>query len=929
MLHRFRAKMQNPVAWAIQVLQLTAKLPPAERSDGWRRALELSNPAQRRSLFYYVQLLSGNGPEETRIPDLPELSEQTLEEFLGDLQKTDLAIDAYYSRNSAMREQFAALTDRYIQLGSIDDPLVEAEKLLHDVRAERQRWGERDERLELVELETKVLGQLALVNKQRSDYGEALRWYVTEAELARRHGMEERWLEVLVSRAEIHQRGGREAAEALRLILPLWEEQREDTLHLPAAELTLLLADTYFNAGDTYEARKYAGTARRQLGELELEHDAGTALVATTDHWIEQLAPRFEVPEDFMAELLKALMLNLQLERLEAKLNGGDEEVPTKEYTRVIEKLWEAVREQETEDHAAILSFSSGDGFSQTPRENAAIDTGPPPAVLYWEAGEQAAEAGDYTLAHQHFEAAYKLGQESEDDDISLHSLSLLMVHRPAADVAGSLKAALRAIRQVEAVRAELRTPYQQSAYMANKEMFYGVAMISAWKLNQTDALLRTGELLKGHPVEYGGSPESRATVNEELRSLSDRAGEDPSSLESRQRRYDRFMLDQPTPPDRWEAMPEDFAGAIRRRLPTDAAVVNYTNLANQVLLITVLTREKQLVIRQVTDSAAQFDQLAHRELFASDFSSPLLRSPRYVPGTDESPREVIDWDSLTDWLLPPEAYALISKKKQLYVCPHRQLHRVPFHALRIGGDYLLTRHVVSYVPNLSVLLTERPVWELTGVSAIASAFYLPHAGVDLPPIPGTELEVKQITEAYRKQGLPQELLSGSDCTRTKFLDLLDAFEQSDLPSVLHLAVHGEDAPGDVPLDTRLFLHRGTTDGFDLLLRNLPFPLVVLSSCFAGNRPGAGRELPYLPADDLFGFQAAFFAAGAHRVLGALWAVDDRAGTELMTEFHRQLLRGEEPATALALSQRHYLATAPEVQRHPRYWAPFFLSESR
>ena len=50
-----------------------------------------------------------------------------------------------------------------------------------------------------------------------------------------------------------------------------------------------------------------------------------------------------------------------------------------------------------------------------------------------------------------------------------------------------------------------------------------------------------------------------------------------------------------------------------------------------------------------------------------------------------------------------------------------------------------------------------------------------------------------------------------------------------------------------------------------------------------------------LPGDDLFGLQAAFFAAGAKRIVCSLWPVESSIASPLMTRFHRSLLAGQRP----------------------------------
>jgi CHAT domain-containing protein len=103
---------------------------------------------------------------------------------------------------------------------------------------------------------------------------------------------------------------------------------------------------------------------------------------------------------------------------------------------------------------------------------------------------------------------------------------------------------------------------------------------------------------------------------------------------------------------------------------------------------------------------------------------------------------------------------------------------------------------------------------------------------------------------------------------------------------------------------------------------------VVLSACSSGQRPIAGRGLKELPGDDLFGLQAAFFRAGARRVLGTLWPVDSPAARKIATAFHAHLAADElcGPAMALQASVLDYLSQADIRTRKIYFWAPFFLS---
>ncbi len=938
LLLRFRSHLQNPQAQAVRLLRAVAGLPEGPRAHRWREEVGKANLRLGRSLVYYVSVLRSGDVTGESVLGTHRLPEAMLSRMYDDLATARQSVDPYYTGRAELYEVVAQFTSQYRAIPSAEDPIAAGQDTLTDLGDARMSFGVQDERHELADLETKVLGQLALTCRQRFDYGGALEWYTRAAKLAKSCGLEEAYGAFQLSRADILKRSGRDGAEALRLILPLWEGQRGAASGLHGPQLTLLLAGIYLELGDRFEARKYLELAGGELRSRGLGQGPTQSLEAAISSWIDRVTADAEASEmdALLHRIIKALELNMQARYLRAQLDRADAEQATQPYVSAIQQLWDGVAAQEAEDNRLLESL--GAAVSDTPIADPFVDpeVNVPPAVVHWEAGEAAFDAGDVPTAHAQFERAAAMGMEAQDDGIVLHSLKLLMIYRAEDDLLGRFNASLRGIRLIEGVRETLRTPYQRAAYLADKEAFYDVALISSWKLGLVGQLLRVGELVKARHLVDGYAARGPSVPDTAMRELADRlstatSGERPALLQERQRLYDRFMLAQPSLTPQWEELPDNFSAAVRDRLPPGAGALSYYNLSDQVLLIVLLTQAGETVIRQLEGSAQRFARLKDAALFPEANASVVLRSPRYVPGTDVAEAsDAVAWDDLADWLLPRAVRELIAPLDHLYLSPHRQLHRLPFHALRVGERYLVETHTVHYLPNLSVLLRDPGKWSRGGVAAIAAAEYLPREGVDLPPIGGTETEARQIADGYAAAGLRAERLLGEACTRGAVLQLLDRYAaEAEQPAVLHLAIHGEDLPGDAPLDARLFLHEGSLDGFDLLRRRLPFELVVLSSCFAGSRATAGRELDYVPGDDLFGFQAAFFAAGARRVLGALWAVDDRAGTELMTDFHRHLLKTEAPATALALSMRDYLARKTGEQRDPRYWAPFFLTEMR
>lgn len=93
--------------------------------------------------------------------------------------------------------------------------------------------------------------------------------------------------------------------------------------------------------------------------------------------------------------------------------------------------------------------------------------------------------------------------------------------------------------------------------------------------------------------------------------------------------------------------------------------------------------------------------------------------------------------------------------------------------------------------------------------------------------------------------------------------------------------------------------------------------LVVLSAC----NTALGQSLP---GEGLMGLTQAFFAAGAQRVLGTLWEVDDQATSEWMRHYYLALRETHSPAGALQKAQQ---AMASDAQwSSPYYWAGFVLA---
>jgi len=75
--------------------------------------------------------------------------------------------------------------------------------------------------------------------------------------------------------------------------------------------------------------------------------------------------------------------------------------------------------------------------------------------------------------------------------------------------------------------------------------------------------------------------------------------------------------------------------------------------------------------------------------------------------------------------------------------------------------------------------------------------------------------------------------------------------------------------------------------------------------------------------EGLVGLARGFMQAGAPRVVGSLWKVDDQATAELMRRFYSAMLGPQHKTAAAALRLAQASMSREERWRAPYYWAAF------
>jgi filamentous hemagglutinin family protein len=261
----------------------------------------------------------------------------------------------------------------------------------------------------------------------------------------------------------------------------------------------------------------------------------------------------------------------------------------------------------------------------------------------------------------------------------------------------------------------------------------------------------------------------------------------------------------------------------------------------------------------------------------------------------------------LHEWLVAPYAASLERRGVDTLVfVPGGALRTIPMAALHDGERFVIERFAVATTPSLQLLAPE-PLEPgesrllLAGVSESVQ---------DFPALKSVPTELSAIHELYGG-----ELLLDEDFELAR----LETSLRERRPEVVHLASHATFT-GD-PTTSFLLTHdtKLTMDGLSELVGagrfgEEPLELLVLSACATA----AGDDRAAL------GLSGVAVRAGARSALGSLWSVSDRASSELIVRFYRELGQpGLSKAQALQHAQQELLAS-PGFE-HPFYWAPFLV----
>ncbi len=302
----------------------------------------------------------------------------------------------------------------------------------------------------------------------------------------------------------------------------------------------------------------------------------------------------------------------------------------------------------------------------------------------------------------------------------------------------------------------------------------------------------------------------------------------------------------------------------------------------------------------------------------------------------------------LYEMLVRPAAHVI--RDRELVIIPDAALYNLAFEALVASapGDgnarYLVQDHAITYAPSVSVLveiaqrpgrfdprgevlLVGDPVFNTDDPRARKLAEGAPSSLVamnasgrlrgGLHRLPLTEQEVREIAALSARRRWQPTVWLGFDASERNL-------KQGDLTAyrLVHLATHAVADAEDgnfsaviLSLADRDSREDGVLTAAEIARLRLNADLVVLSGC----ETGIGQKTE---AESVIGLGRAFLLAGARRVCGSLWKVEDAATRMLMTNFYEGLLvRGLTTSHALRLAKLTLIGRGLA----PFYWAPFVL----
>ncbi len=352
--------------------------------------------------------------------------------------------------------------------------------------------------------------------------------------------------------------------------------------------------------------------------------------------------------------------------------------------------------------------------------------------------------------------------------------------------------------------------------------------------------------------------------------------------------------------------------------LPSDTVFVEYFITDNETYIF--LMSDKDLVVKRVSVKKEELNGLVARFRYLIQKNRSLPSNGWRDDGSDKYGKDIKPFKEtsirLYQYLIEP-VNDEIREADMVAIIPFGSLHYLPFHALaKEGGDggleFLIQKKRLVYLVSTSTDYLD--IFERNGREkelGSVVAFGNPDLGEPELILPYSEEEVLAIKEVFPDTTVYLK----KEATKDNFKKSWGRHE------IVHLAAHGliQEEPSILlaPLGS------GSLTLSDITglkpVRNTP--LVVLSLCDAAiDSKGADSTEAELNSVAL-----AFSSVGASSVIATLWRVDDRATSQLMGEFYKNLQTARKFSYEALRKAQVAMLKRTDRYGQPFYWAPFIL----
>jgi len=306
-----------------------------------------------------------------------------------------------------------------------------------------------------------------------------------------------------------------------------------------------------------------------------------------------------------------------------------------------------------------------------------------------------------------------------------------------------------------------------------------------------------------------------------------------------------------------------------------------------------------------ITSNNVQFYVISHLSILKKDIVDfiHLLKTPFQTLND----KEVLTRKSYAIYskLFPSSKLRLLASQKKLSIITDNFLSSLPFEVLsttRQTASYLIADSEISYLYSNSfqdnVSFKQKHTNHFLGVAPVN--FLNPK----LSMLPHTEIELKLLSRYFNG-----DIYLDQRASKKTFLANMGQ------ASIIHLATHANAKDSISPwiafYDDKITLE-------ELYHTKNRASLVVLSAC---NTSIGKQEV----GEGIMSLARGFFYSGSQSVVSSLWNVNDKATSEIMASFYKNLRNGELKSKALRNAKLSYLENHSLSESSPYYWASFIL----